>query len=482
MSKKKKQEMKEPPTNRNILWITYAIVLLFLGLAVYIGYFLRFQGPEVINNSYNARLDSFADRVHRGRILAADGTVLAHNEEDEDGNEIRVYDHGDVFAHVVGYSTKGKTGIEALANFYLLTSHVNLIEQAGNELAGKKNLGDDAVTTLDMDLQQAAYSALGDRRGAVIAMEPGTGKILAMVSKPDFDPNTIADDWDTFVSDDSDSSVLLNRATQGQYPPGSTFKIFTTLEYIHENADYADYHFDCSGEYTVGTKTIHCHNNKRHGSEDLKTSFANSCNSSYASLGLTLDLEQFDDLCDQMLFNTALPTDFESSKSSFVLEPGDSDSAVMETSIGQGKTLVTPFHMALIASAIANDGVLMKPYVIDRITDAEGEVVEQYEPAEYKTLLSESDASVLQEYMRYVVEEGTATKLKSDSYEAAGKTGSAEFSSSSDATHSWFVGYAHSGEEPDIAVAVIVENSGVGSEYAVPIAKQIFDAYYTWEN
>lgn len=220
------------------------------------------------------------------------------------------------------------------------------------------------------------------------------------------------------MSDDSDSSVLLNRATQGLYPPGSTFKIFTTLEYIHENADYADYHFDCSGEYTVGTKTIHCHNNKRHGSEDLKTSFANSCNSSYASLGLTLDLEQFDDLCDQMLFNTALPTDFESSKSSFVLEPGDSDSAVMETSIGQGKTLVTPFHMALIASAIANDGVLMKPYVIDRITDAEGEVVEQYEPAEYKTLLSESDASVLQEYMRYVVEEGTATKLKSDSYEA----------------------------------------------------------------
>ena len=154
----------------------------------------------------------------------------------------------------------------------------------------------------------------------------------------------------------------------------------------------------------------------------------------------------------------------------------------MATSIGQGQTLVTPFHMALIASAIANDGVLMKPYVIDRITDAEGEVVEQYEPAEYKTLLSESDASVLQEYMRYVVEEGTATKLKSDSYEAAGKTGSAEFSSSSDATHSWFVGYAHNGEEPDIAVAVIVENSGVGSEYAVPIAKQIFDAYYTWEN
>ena len=133
-----------------------------------------------------------------------------------------------------------------------------------------------------------------------------------------------------------------------------------------------------------------------------------------------------------------------------------------------------------LANGTVNSGVTETENV--KSDRPKGEVVEQYEPAEYKTLLSESDASVLQEYMRYVVEEGTATKLKSDSYEAAGKTGSAEFSSSSDATHSWFVGYAHNGEEPDIAVAVIVENSGVGSEYAVPIAKQIFDAYYTWEN
>ena len=478
----KNGKKKKNTKNREFAVVTYSFLGLFLCLMGYFVYFEQVESEQFINNPYNKRQELFTRSVVRGSIYSADGVTLAETVTDAEGNETRKYPAGRIFAHVVGYSTHGTSGIEAMANFNLLRSNILYMEKAVSEIKGEKNPGDSVTTTLNYDLQLQAYDALGSYDGAVVVMEPETGRILAMVSKPDFDPNTIADDWDTFVSDDSDSSVLLNRATQGLYPPGSTFKIFTTLEYIHENADYADYHFDCSGEYTVGTKTIHGHNNKRHGSEDLKTSFANSCNSSYASLGLTLDLEQFDDLCDQMLFNTALPTDFESSKSSFVLEPGDSDSAVMETSIGQGKTLVTPFHMALIASAIANDGVLMKPYVIDRITDAEDEVVEQYEPAEYKTLLSESDASVLQEYMRYVVEEGTATKLKSDSYEAAGKTGSAEFSSSSDATHSWFVGYAHNGEEPDIAVAVIVENSGVGSEYAVPIAKQIFDAYYTWEN
>ena len=211
MAKKEKTDRGiscKPQYPQDYLWNCPAVS----GTYLYVGYFIQIQGPEVINNSYNARLDRFSDRVHRGKILASDGTVLAHNEEDEDGNELRVYDHGDVFAHVVGYSTKGKTGIESLANFYLLTSHVNLIEQAVNELSGRKNLGDDVVTTLDINLQQTAYSALGDRRGAVIAMEPDTGKILAMVSKPDYDPNTLLTDWAALTDSANTQSQLLNRA------------------------------------------------------------------------------------------------------------------------------------------------------------------------------------------------------------------------------------------------------------------------------
>ena len=189
-----------PKANRNILKLVYVIVALFLGLIAYMAYFLQARGEDVINNSYNARLDSFADRIIRGKILAADGTVLAETQIDGDGNETRVYPYGSVFDHAVGYSTKGKTGIESLANFYLLTSHVNLMEQALNQMSGEKNLGDNVYTTLDPQLQQAAWDALGDRRGAVIAMEPDTGKILAMVSKPGYDPNTIAADWETLTS------------------------------------------------------------------------------------------------------------------------------------------------------------------------------------------------------------------------------------------------------------------------------------------
>ena len=141
------KELKKSDPNSKVLAVTYVCVALFLALAVYMGYFLQVKSEDVINNPYNARLDSFSDRIVRGSILAADGTVLAETTTDDGGNETRVYNYGNVFDHAVGYSSKGKTGIEAMANFYLLSSHVNLVEQAGNELAGAKNLGDSVVTT-----------------------------------------------------------------------------------------------------------------------------------------------------------------------------------------------------------------------------------------------------------------------------------------------------------------------------------------------
>lgn len=472
---------KKNNINREFAVVTYSFLGLFLCLMGYFVYFQFVQSEKFINSPYNTRQELFTQKVVRGAIYAADGVTLAETVTDAEGNETRKYPYGRIFAHVVGYSTHGTSGIESMANFNLLRSNIFYVEKAVSDLQGEKSPGDSVTTTLDYNLQLRAFDALGIYDGAVVVIEPATGKILAMVSKPDFDPNTIAEDWEDMVSDDNNNSMLLNRATQGLYPPGSTFKIFTTLAYMHQNVDYENYSFNCQGEYTLGNKTIHCHSNKRHGTENLKESFANSCNSSYASLGLTLDLDEFSALCERMLFNTALPTSFESSKSSFVLAQGDGNSAVMETAIGQGKTLVTPLHMALVTSAIANDGVLMKPYVIDHTTDADGAPVEQYEPQEYGELLSESDAVIMQEYMRSVVESGTAAKLRNDRYEVAGKTGSAEFSSSSDASHSWFVGYAHQAGKQDIAVAIIVEDSGIGSEYAVPIAQEIFDAYYNEE-
>lgn len=471
------EKPKKYHTNREFVVITYMFLALFVCMMGYFVYFQFAESEEYINNPYNKRQDLFTKSVVRGKIYTADEQLLADTIVDSEGNETRRYPYGRIFAHVVGYSTHGTTGIEAQANGSLLRSNIFYGEKAISELQGEKSPGDSVITTLDYDLQLRAFDALGAYDGAVIVMEPATGKILAMVSKPDYDPNVISTDWEEMVEQDSGSSILLNRATQGLYPPGSTFKIFTTLAYMRENMDYDSYGYQCSGTYTVDNKVIHCYNNKRHGWQDLKTAFANSCNCAYASLGMELDLEKFATLCDTMLFNTTLPITYEASKSSFVLTEGDEASAVMETSIGQGKTLVTPLHMALVTCAIANDGVLMKPYVIDRIEDNNGNLVTQYEPEKYKSLMDEEEAAVLQEYMKYVVETGTAEKLDNDAYEAAGKTGSAEFSSSK-ASHSWFVGYAHQEGKEDIAIAVIVEDSGVGSEFAVPVAQEIFDSYY----
>ena len=335
--------------------------------------------------------------------------------------------------------------------------------------------------SLDIELQAYGEKLMQNKIGAIVAIEPSTGEILAMVSSPTYDPSMLVgrERGRNYLKLNRDRyKPLFDRALMAAYPPGSTFKILTTLEYIQEHADYENYSYTCTGSYTVGNHTIHCYGNKSHGTQNLRQAFANSCNAFYASLGMELDIDQFGQLCNKMLFNTSLPTDLQASKSSFVLDKSDGSSAIMATSIGQGQTLVTPFHMALLVSAINNDGVLMKPYVLDRVESSDGTLVEQYEPEEYGTLMTTDEAAILKDYMNYVVETGTGKKLSGQSYEAAGKTGSAEYSTGADSSHSWFVGYAHRDDKSDIAIAVIVEKAGVGSEYAVPIAKDVFDAYY----
>lgn len=470
---------KEPKSNKVILAVTYLGAALFLGLAGYMGYFLQVQRETVINNSYNARLDSFANRVVRGRILAADGTVLAENRTDGEGNETRIYPFGTVFDHVVGYSSNGKTGIESLANFYLLTSHVNLAEQVVNELGGTKSQGDDVYTTLDPELQQAAWAALGDRRGAVIAMEPDTGKILAMVSKPGYDPNTLAQDWEMLNADGGGQSPLLNRPAQGLYPPGSTFKIVTALEYMREHPqDYKDYRFDCSGTYVNGDYTIRCYHGESHGSQDFVQAFANSCNGAFASLGLELDLASLKGTAEELLFNRELPlTGFPYKESSFVMEPGAGTWEILQTSMGQGKTEMTPLHNALLTAAVANGGTLMKPYLLDRVVSAGEEEVKKFMPEAWGSLMTAQEAANLTELMEAVVTVGTASALRTDAYQAAAKTGSAEFETGRE-THAWFTGFAPA-QDPKLVVTVLVEEAGTGGRAAAPIARQLFDIYLT---
>lgn len=460
--------------NKGYTGVSVFFIAIFMGLIGYLIYFNTIKSDDFINSPYNTRQDTFADRVVRGNIVSSDGEILAQTNVSEDGTEERSYPYSNIFAHVVGYDSNGKSGIESEANFQLLSSHEFFLNQIRNEFMGTKNTGDTVVSTLNADLQTTAYNALGDRRGAVVALEPSTGKILAMVSKPDFDPNTISSDWNTLINDETNSS-LLNRATMGQYPPGSTFKIVTALSYFRSKGSFNGFSFDCQGSITKEGHTIQCYNGEVHGTEDFYSAFASSCNCAFAEIGTELGGAALLKTSEDLLFNRKLPlTSYR--KSSFTLNGSSGIPLIMQTAIGQGNTLVSPMHMALITSAIANDGVLMKPYLIDKVTNTGGDTISTTEPTEARRLMSSNEAALLGKLMEGVVQNGTASSLNGRGYTAAGKTGSAEYDENG-SSHSWFIGYSNV-DDPDLVVAIIVEGGGTGSAAAVPIAASLFDAYY----
>ena len=228
-----------------------------------------------------------------------------------------------------------------------------------------------------------------------------------------------------------------------------------------------------------GGYTIHCYHNNAHGQLDFPRAFAKSCNTAFAQIGVDLNREQYRETVDSLLFNQELPLDMLYRKSRFDLEKNSADALTMQTAIGQGDTLVSPMYMAMLTSSIANDGTLMKPYLVEKIESSSGNTVKEYVPKAYKKLMTAQEAGILSKLMTGVVEDGTATSLSGRGYTAAGKTGTAEHGDVSVTTpHSWFVGFSNV-EDPDIVVSVIAEESGAGSEIAVPIAGKIFDAYYS---
>lgn len=447
-------------------------------MIVYLGHFVATSEQDMINNSYNSRQEILLSRNYRGSILSRDGEVLAESILDAEQNETRSYPYANLFSHIVGYSTQGRMGVEALANYYLINTNTSISNKVANDMAELKNPGDNVYTTLDVQIQEIADEQLDIYKGAVVVTEVKTGKVLALVSHPNFDPNEIQDIWDELVESDS-SSILVNRAMQGLYPPGSTFKIITALEYMRENPDaYGKYHYDCSGSYRENGSKISCYHGISHGSINFERSFAKSCNSSFANIGMSLDRDAFQQTLEDLLFNKELPLTLTYSKSSVQVSDDTPTAEMMQTSIGQGRTQITPIHLNMITCAIANNGVLMKPYVIDHVENDEGDIVKRFSPSSYGRLITEEEAAALNELMTAVVETGTGDKLKGMSYTAAGKTGSAEYNNVKGDSHAWFTGFAPT-EDPEVAVTIIVEGAGSGGDYAVPIARRIFDAYFS---
>ena len=465
-------------TRRGIYVTAAAVLVLFAAMTVYLCRYALVNSRELFANDYNARAQLMLDQNTRGRILTENGEVLAQTLRGADGSEYRDYPYGSLFAHVVGYPVYGKAGIEKAEDYDLVRTGIPLSEKAECDRRGEKYPGNEVVTTLVPQIQQAASDAMGIYRGAIVVTEPSTGKILAMVSKPDYDPNRIRELWSGLLAD-NESGTLLNRAAQGMYPPGSTFKILDAAEYLREHPEEAaSYSFSCSGTFTADGETIHCYHNQSHGQVDFRTSFAKSCNSSFANIGLSLDKTSYASFLKTMMFGEELPFELPSARSRVDLAADTPTAQMLQIAIGQGTTSMSPLHLNMITAAVANGGVIMRPYVVQSVRTASGSVIRETAPSEYRRVMEEGTAAQMRLLMEDVVKEGTATKLQGYGYTAAGKTGSAEFSDEDpNESHAWFTGYAPA-EDPQFCVTVILEGAGSGGSYAVPMARTVLDACF----
>jgi len=468
--------MKE---NKRIIEVLVVICFLFFVLVGYLTYIQVFKSKEIVQNSYNRRLYQADENTVRGKIFDRKGTVLAYNEE-KDNTQLRKYPFNSLYSHVIGYSSKvyGKSLLEASYNSYLLgldeyTKVFGLFKSTHQE----KKEGNNLLLTIDHELQKLGHELLGNRNGAVVAMNPKSGEILALVSKPDFDTNEemLEKGWKAMV--ESEEAPFLPRATQGLYTPGSTFKIVTAAAIIENGME--DRKFNDKGITTVDGKEISNSGKKAYGEIDLKKALAVSSNVMFAQLGVELGEEKLREISERMGFGTDIPFDIPVSKSLFPYEKMEKND-MAAVAMGQGKLMVSPLHMTMITSGIANNGIVMKPILVSKIISPENKEIKSFKQEEFKKIMDPDVAAKINKMMQEVVNNGTGKKAAIDGIKVAGKTGTAENELShlkKDKDHAWFVGFAPA-ENPQIAVAVVLEYSGsYGGEIAAPIAKKIMEAY-----
>lgn len=444
---------------------------MFLCIIIYIIKTVAFDGSNISSNSYNPRLNYAQSDVKRGDIKDINLNVLAESVKNSDEVYVRNYVYGSSASHIIGYTGVGKTGIEAVENFTLQNVENEFVQRLKHIIFKDEIKADSVVLTIDKRLQTASEEALGRNKGAVVIMEPSTGKILASASYPNFDPNNVSSDWDNLKN--NDESPLLNRAFQGLYAPGSTFKIVTALSAMENGFDLENFYYECKGEESFENKIIHCFDNTAHGKVDIYKAMEVSCNTFFSSLGEELGNEKLLKTALNVNLNTNIPFVLQSSNSSFELNKNSSESELVETAIGQGKTLVTPLYMACLVSAAANGGVMMKPYIIDHTEGYNGNIKNKKIPEKLNRIMSIENSKKIKDMLLNVVTDGTGKAAYIKGFEIAGKTGTAE--NPAGTAHSWFVGFAPY-DNPEIAVSIVLENPIEGQKATI-IAKKIFKAY-----
>lgn len=412
--------------------------------------------------------------IERGTISTYDGVVLAQSVKNDDGSYSRSYPAGDLASHVVGYASSqyGTSGIEAAYNDTLKgTQNYATWQDALNSLAGVGTAGNDVALTINSKIQQAAQDALSGYTGACVVMDPETGAVLGMASAPTYD----AADFDSLLSQSGSDSggVFYNRATQALYAPGSTFKIVTLATAFEDGAASEDTTFDAPGETEIGGGKVTNFNERDYGEITLMRAFAVSSNTVFAQVGVQLGAERLVAGAEKFGFNDDVRFDLPLATS---LMPDPAEMTEWETAwaaagepVGSHESPAGPqasvLEMALVGCGIANDGVIMSPYLVDGIYNANGERSFSATPTRLMQAVSSATASRVRTAMEDVVESGTGTSAQVSGATVAGKTGTAERGDGKD--NSWFVGIASAGGR-DVVVAIVLEkgDSGMGAARA----------------
>lgn len=481
----KNQENKN--ITKNIKYLMFFFTLCFLGIIIYLTYFNLYVGDKILNDPSNRRIRAEENKVLRGSILDSNGNVIAQSKREEDGSQTRTYEQGETFSHIIGYNSYvyGKTGVENTFNNVLQG------KSAGHDVLGSifksfkesiekdEKRGSDVVLTLDSSIQQTAVDSLNGEKGAIVAINPKTGEILSMVSAPTFDPQNIDKTFDGYNKDE-DNTPLINRATQGYYPPGSVFKIVTATSAYENISDVENVTFNCDGALKFGKYTLKDYGGTAHGPITMGDAIKNSCNYYFGSMGIKLGFENLVGTAEKFMFNKEITGELAKysipiKTGSIKVEDPKSKSYMAQDAIGQHNVAANPMQMAMVASAVANDGNLMTPYLVKEVKDRYGKVIDKPTQKLLSEVMSTNTANKITGHMVSVVEGGTGKNAKISGIEVAGKTGSAE-DTSKKATHSWFIGFAPA-DDPKIAVAVIVENGGLGGKKAAEAAQKVLSAY-----
>jgi peptidoglycan glycosyltransferase len=471
--------------------VAISVLVLFTLLIVNVNIIQVVRAESLRENPRNTRVLTEEYDRERGAIVVAGNEIASSVETDDALTYLRQYPQGPLYAAVTGYYSVlfGKTGLERAENSVLAGTDDRLaFRRLGDILTGRDPAGGNVELTLDPAVQQAAMDGLGDATGAVVALDPSTGAVLALASTPTYDPAQLSshdpaamrayDESITPAEGSGDADPRTNQATSERYPPGSIFKVIVSAAALSTGDYTPETVVPAPAVLTLPGTSTELNNFgddpcSASGEQPLIDALTISCNTAFAQLGIDLGQDRVREMAQ------AFGLDDEGFQMPLAVSGstvGDiaNDAELGVASIGQQNVAVTPIQAAMIASAVANDGTLMKPYLVDSIQGSDLSVVDQTDPEELGKPITKDVADQLTEMMTSVVQNGSGRRARIDGVSVAGKTGTAQ---NEGPDHNWFIGFAPA-DDPQIAVAVFVKNGGgTGGDISAPIAKSVIQAY-----